>query len=342
MSTEQNTTNPLSEELANLTELVRASVVQVHEGSRGIGSGIIWRLEAPDADGEADATIITNAHVVRAAGEKTLTLQLADNRKIQGTLIAVDPAHDLAALRVHTSSLHPAQIGDSTKLRVGELMLAVGHPLGRIGALTFGVLAARAPADPDIRLEPIEPARDAEKHPASDGDTPPGRERRLQGVDFIQADIRLYPGNSGGPLADAQGRVVGVNAMVGGGLAFAIPSRVVEQFLLEVGQATSQVYLGVQVLTAPLPAALRQRLGIQQETAALVLEVEAGSPAEAAGIIVGDVVLAVQGQAVHDVQYISRLLRRARPSSGQGLTLSLLRGGERLELSLLPEVRAAA
>jgi S1-C subfamily serine protease len=83
-------------------------------------------------------------------------------------------------------------------------------------------------------------------------------------------------------------------------------------------------------------------LGIQQETAALVLEVEAGSPAEAAGIIVGDVVLAVQGQAVHDVQYISRLLRRARPSSGQGLTLSLLRGGERLELSLLPEVRAAA
>ncbi len=334
----------LSQELADLAEQVRASVVQVHEGGRGIGSGIIWRVNAPDANGESDATIVTNAHVVRAAGEKTLTLQLADQRKVQGMLIAVDPAHDLATLRVHASALQSARIGDSTKLRVGELVLAVGHPLGRVGALTIGVVAARAPADPDTRLEPVEPAEDALKHSAANGDTPPGRERRLQGVDFIQADVRLYPGNSGGPLADVQGRVVGVNAMVGGGLAFAIPSRVVEQFLAEVGQATTQMYLGVQVLTAPLPAALRQRHNIQQQAAALVLEVEAGSPAEAAGLIVGDVLLAIQGQPVQNVRQISRLLHRAGAAAktSQNLTLSLLRGGERLELSLLPEVRAAA
>jgi serine protease Do len=342
MSTEQKSGSSLSEDLADLAEQLRASVVLVHEGVRGIGSGIIWHVEAQDAGGEADAIIVTNAHVVRAAGEKTLTLQLADTRKIQGTLIAIDPAHDLAALRVHTSALQPARIGDSAALRVGELVLAVGNPFGRVGALTVGVVAARAPADPTIRLEPVEPAEDAPKQPAPGNNTPPGRERRLQGIDFIQADIRLYPGNSGGPLADVRGRVVGVNAMVGGGLAFAIPSRIVEQFLAEVGKATSQVYLGVQVLTAPLPAALRQRLSIQQETAALVIEVEAGSPAEAAGVLVGDVVLAVQGQVVQDVRHISRLLRRAGTSGSQSLVLSLLRGGERLELSFLPEIRAAA
>jgi serine protease Do len=333
--------NGFSEGLADLSAQVHASVVQVHAGGRGIGSGIIWRVDAPDASGASDATIVTNAHVVRATSEKALTLQLADQRQLQGTLIAVDPEHDLAALRVHASGLQPAQIGNSTALRVGELVLAVGHPKGRVGALTLGVVVSCAPMDPDTRLEPVEPANDARKHPAADSDSAPHRERR-HGVDFIQADIRLYPGNSGGPLADAQGRVVGVNAMIGGGLAFAIPSRVVERFLAEVGQATSPIYLGVQVLTAPLPATLRQRLHIGQETAALVVEVEAGSPAEAAGMMVGDVVLAVQGIAVQDVQQLTRLLCRAGAKDSENLTLSLLRGGDRLELALLPEVRAAA
>ncbi len=342
MSTNQNSGNPLSEGLAELAEQLRASVVQVHEGGRGIGAGIIWRVEPAGADGEADAIIVTNAHVVGALGGATLGLRLADQRAVQGTLIAVDSEHDLAALRVRASALHPARLGDSTKLRVGELVLAVGHPFGRVGALTVGVVAARAPADPALKLEPVEPAEDPSRHPAADANIPAERERRQRGIDFIQADIRLYPGNSGGPLADAQGRVVGVNAMVGGGLAFAIPSHVVEQFLVEVGQAASQVYLGVQMLTVPIPAMLRQRLNIEQETAALVVEVENGSPAEAAGVLMGDVVLAVQEQAVQDVRALSRLLRRAKASSSQGLTLSLLRGGERLELSLLPAIRAAA
>jgi serine protease Do len=330
-----------SEGFADLTAQVRASVVQVHAGGRGIGAGIIWRVEAPDASGASDATIVTNAHVVRATSATVLTVQLADQRTLQGTRLAVDPEHDLAALRIHASGLQPAQIGNSTALRVGALVLAVGHPLGRVGALALGVVAARAPVDPDTHLEPVEPADDARRHPAADGDTPPGRERQLHGVDCIQADMRLYPGNSGGPLADAHGRVVGVNAMIGGGLAFAIPSRVVEQFLADVGQATSPLSLGVQVLPAPLPAALRQRLHIQQETAALVVAVEAGSPAEAAGMLVGDVVLAVQGMTVQDGQQLTRLLCRAGVQSSQNLMLSLLRGGERLALSLLLEGRAA-
>jgi serine protease Do len=279
--------------------------------------------------------------VVRATSAKALTVQLADQRQLQGTRIVVDSEHDLAALRVHASGLQPAQIGNSTALRVGELVLAVGHPLGRVGALTLGVVAAHAPMAPDLRLEPVEPADDARKPPAAESDSAPRRERRWHGVEFIQADMRLYPGNSGGPLADAHGRVVGVNAMVGGGLAFAIPSHVVEQFLAEVGQATAPLSLGVQVLTAPLPATLRQRLHIRQETAVLVVQVEAGSPAEAAGMIVGDVVLAVQGMASQAVQQLTRLLYRAGAKGSQNLMLSLLRGGERVELTLLPEVHAA-
>src|SRR2546426_3991050 len=90
---------------------------------------IFWRVEPPDASGTSDATIVTNAHVVRATSEKALTLQLADQRQLQGTLSAVDPAHDLAALRVHAGGLQPAQIGNAAALRVGALVLAVGHPL---------------------------------------------------------------------------------------------------------------------------------------------------------------------------------------------------------------------
>ena len=95
--------------------------------------------------------MITNAHVVRAANTRSFTLGLADGRTIEATVVAVDPEHDLAALTTHASDLQPAQIGDSTALRVGELVIAVGNPWGREGAVTVGVVAARAPADPDIR-----------------------------------------------------------------------------------------------------------------------------------------------------------------------------------------------
>src|SRR5262249_15850516 len=147
---------------------------------------------------------------------------------------------------------------------------------------------------------------------------------------------------AGGPLASGRGRAVGVQLVVGGGLALPIPSPVVNQFLAEVAQPPPPISLGGQVLTAPLPATLRQRLHIQQETAALVVAVEAGSPAEAAGMMVGDVVLAVQGIVVQDVQQLTRLLCRAGTRDSENLTLSLLRGGERLALVLLLEGRAAA
>ncbi len=282
----------LSDELATLARRVRESMVQVQAGPRGMGSGVIWSVGEPDATGEAEANIITNAHVVAAARAQTLTIRLHDSRELTATVAAVDPTHDLALLRTKASGLRAAEHGDSAALRVGELVLAVGNPWGREGAVTVGVVESRAPADPDLELEPAEDENVPEQPPERDPRRAWGvwRPRRIE---LIQADVRLYPGNSGGPLADARGRVVGINAMVGGGLGFAIPSRTVQQFVAEADGIEHPVLLGVQVLTAQLPEALRQRLGIQQETAPLIAAVETGSAGERAGLLVGDILLAV-------------------------------------------------
>jgi serine protease Do len=338
----------LSSELGLLAERVRASVVQVHAGTRGIGSGIVWQVgNAGDAAGEA--TVITNAHVVLAAGDAALSVRPANGQRRAGTLIGVDRENDLAALRVPGDGLVPAVIGDSAALRVGELVLAVGNPFGREGAATVGVVAARAPADPDLPLDPASPPADGEPGQIADPASPPAsapsrsRQRWVPGRrEVIQADIRLYPGNSGGPLTDMGGRVVGVNAMVAGGLAFAIPSRSVREFLAQVSEPEAP-RLGVEVLTAPLPASLRSRWALEQETAVLVAGVERGSTAEAAGLLVGDVLLAVDGTAIAGAEQLVRLLRRVGGRwTETGGTLTVLRGGERVELSILPAVSTAA
>jgi len=330
----------LSDELATLARRVRESMVQVQAGPRGMGSGVIWSVGEPNAAGEAEANIITNAHVVAAARAQTLTIRLYDSRELTATVAAVDPTHDLALLHTKASGLRAAEHGDSAALRVGELVLAVGNPWGREGAVTVGVVEARAPADPDLELEPAEDENAPEQPPERDPRRAWGvwRPRRIE---LIQADVRLYPGNSGGPLADTRGRVVGINAMVGGGLGFAIPSRAVQQFVAEADGAVHPVLLGVQVLTVPLPEALRQRLGIQQETAPMIAAVESGSAGERAGLLVGDILLAVDDAAIRAAEHLGRILNRTGARE-QPRTLSVVRGGERLTLTVTPAAAEAA
>jgi serine protease Do len=330
----------LSDELATLARRVRESMVQVQAGPRGMGSGVIWSVGEPNAAGEAEANIVTNAHVVAAARAQTLTIRLHDSRELTATVAAVDPTHDLALLRTKASGLRAAEYGDSSALRVGELVLAVGNPWGREGAVTVGVVESRAPADPDLELEPAEDENVPEQPHERDPRRAWGvwRPRRIE---LIQADIRLYPGNSGGPLADARGRVVGINAMVGGGLGFAIPSRSVQQFVAEADGAMHPVLLGVQVLTVPLPETLRQRLGIQQETAPLIAAVETGGAGERAGLLVGDILLAVDDVAVRAAEHLGRILNRIGARE-QPRTLSVARGGERLRLTVTPATAEAA
>jgi serine protease Do len=176
----------LASDLAGIAARLSRSTVQVHGGRARSGSGVIW---------EAGGLIVTNAHVARAPAR----VVLADGRAVSGRVLAWDRACDLAALAIDADDLPAVIVGDSDGLRVGDLVLAVGHALGLPAAVTAGVIHALS-----------------------------SRGRRSG---LIQADLRLAPGNSGGPLADARGRVVGINTMIAGGLACAVPSRVVERFL---------------------------------------------------------------------------------------------------------------
>jgi serine protease Do len=320
-----------SEETARLAERARRSVAQVQVGQRGIGSAIIWEASAAaDGASEAEATLITNAHVVAAGRSERLTLSLSDGREIEGRVVALDPERDLAAVRAAASGLTAAAIGDSSALRVGELVMAVGNPMGLEGAVTVGVVAAHAPVDPDVDLEPAEHERG-----------PMSPRNRMARLPLVQADIRLYPGNSGGPLLDARGHVIGVNTMVGGGMGFAVPSNAVARFLQESGRSGQRAYLGVQVQTVPLPEGQRQRFGVETATVALVTGVELDGPAEAAGILIGDALLAVDGRVIAGADQLVRALNRPG-AAGQTRTLEVLRGGQRLTITLTPVQRAAA
>ena len=183
-------------DLTAVTERLRRITVQVHGSSGGTGSGVIWI---------SNGLIVTNAHVARGRA----AVVLPDGRAIEARGLAWDPEYDLAALALDAEGLSAADVGDSDRLRVGDLVVAVGSPFGLVGAVTAGVIHAIGP-------------------------------RRTAGSSFIRADLRLAPGNSGGPLADARGRVIGINAMIVGGLALAVPSNVVARFLapLRYGAAT--------------------------------------------------------------------------------------------------------
>lgn len=340
-----------SDELAAAAERVSASVVQVRAGRGGIGSGVIWpdvqARESTQGDSGAPAVmIVTNEHVVRAAGDGRLSVFLDGGREVPAEVIAHDPEHDLALLRVRAAGLRPATVGDSQALRVGELVFAVGNPFGRLNTLTAGIVSARAPAGPDWTLEPAQPdgaipaPPTAAERPRTANEENP-RRRAARTPDLIQANLRLYPGNSGGPLLNARGEVVGINNMIGGGLAFAIPSRIVRQFVAAAASGdASRPYLGVQALDVELPPAMRARAGTNAPSAVLIAEVEDGSPAATAGLLPGDLVVGIDGRAVASIRDLLLALGHAAASGAR--TLTLLRGGVRRDLTLTPGRPASA
>jgi serine protease Do len=228
--------------------------------------------------------VVTNAHVARAP---SATVILADGRAFEAIVIARDLQRDLAALSLQASNLPVAAIGDSSAVRVGELAFAVGNPLGIVGSLTAGIIHTLGPPD------------------------------GAYGQGWIQADIHLAPGNSGGPLANAQGRIIGINSMVAGGLAFAVPSNAVERFLLGDGKRPR---LGVTLRSISIPHKGRRVLGL------LVLGVATRGAAEAARIMIGDVLIGISGQLFGSPQDLSRALRHT--GSGGRLAIDLIRGGE--------------
>jgi serine protease Do len=270
-----------AEECAALAERLRRSTVQVRDGRRGGGSGIVWR---------PDGLIITNAHVVRGRGAR---IELYDGRAFDSVVIARDTRRDLASLKIQADNLPAAEIGDSDGLRAGELVFAMGNPLGISGALTIGIIQA------DSRFDGRRSSR------------------------WVQADVRIAPGNSGGPLADARGRIIGVNSMIVNGLAVAVPSNAVERFLR---RRREKAYLGITFQPVQIPR--REESGREQH-GLLVLKVEANSPAEAAGVMLGDVLRSANGRALGDPGDLADALDDV--ASDRKLRLVLTRGGRQVD-----------
>jgi serine protease Do len=260
-------------DFGEVAERLRRSTVRVTvERSRaGNGSGVIWA---------ADGVIVTNAHV--ASGDDA-RVELWDGREMDAEVTARDVRRDLASLRIPERELPAAPAGDSSALRPGELVLAVGNPLGFIGALTTGVVHALGPL--------------------------PGIGRQA----WVQAAVRLAPGNSGGPLANARGQVIGVNTMIaGGGLALAVPSNAVADFLR---RGATRPALGITV--RPVPTNDRRSVAL------VVLEVAPHGPGAAASILLGDLLLGTNGQRFKSVDDLADAIDGA---VGGVLTLQFARG----------------
>jgi serine protease Do len=273
----------LGRELAAVAEQLRYSAVEVRT-ARGdaCGSGVIWR---------ADGLIMTNAHVVRGA---RATVTLWDGRVCAATVASRDASRDLAALSVAATDLPAAPRRDAGTLHAGELVLAVGCPLGLSGAVAAGIVH-----------------------------TPSAR--GLGGRRWVRADLRLAPGNSGGPMADALGRVVGINSMIVAGLAMAVPTETVERFL----RGSARPSLGLVARPVLVPLAAGRALGL------LVTGVTPRGPASEAGLMTGDILITADEQPFQTPGDLIGMLDEMTEHDAT-LRLTFVRGGHWLTRDVMP------
>ena len=275
---------------------------------QGGGSGFVFT---------PDGLILTNSHVVHEAVRIAVTL--ADGRHMAATLIGDDPASDLAVIRLEQTrfdepGLNVAELGDSQRLRVGQIAIAIGAPYGFQSTVTAGVVSALGRSLRSYSGRLID--------------------------DVIQTDASLNPGNSGGPLVDSGGRVIGVNTatiLPAQGICFAIginTAKFVASRLLRDGRIRRS-FVGISGQTVPVHRRVVRFYDLPKETGALVQSVEDGSPAKRAGLRDGDIIVGLEGQPVAGVDDLHRLLTEVRV--GVSCTLTVLRWTEKLELKVVPE-----
>ena len=306
-----------SQAVVGAAERVGPSVVHIEarysqnnrsRSGQGSGSGFVFT---------SSGYILTNSHVVHGASRLDVTL--ADGNVHQAHLIGDDPETDLAVIRVHAERLVPATLGDSKKVRVGQLALAIGHPYGFQSSVTAGVVSALGRS---LRA---------------------GSGRLID--DVLQTDAALNPGNSGGPLVDSRGHVIGVNtAMIlpAQGICFAIAintAKFVAGRLIRDGRVR-RGRIGIAVQTVPMPMAAgkasgsRSRKGAQHRGGVLVVGIDPGGPADRAGLEEGDLILGLDGHAVGGIDDLHRLLTEERV--GAKVSLRVLRRPEILTLQIVP------
>ncbi len=280
--TSQSTLPPqIAADLAAIASAAQPFTVRI-TGRRGeAGAGMIW---------QANGLILTNAHVIQSP---SLQVQLADGRQFPATVRQRDSHRDLAVLQIPATNLPTLTWGDSDQVRVGEVVVAVGHPYGQPGAVTTGIIHATG--------TPSSPTRH-----------------------WLHADIALAPGNSGGPLLNARCEVIGMNTMIVQGRGVAIASTAIAQWL-ERGQATA--YLGVTVQPVQLGVARRASYGW------LMTAIEAESPAAAAQLQVGDVIVGVRGQPFRRVPELPQILAQSQP--GDGLPLTIRRNQQDMHVNVI-------
>jgi S1-C subfamily serine protease len=304
-ATDEAALDAYSRAVITVAETLLPSVASLTVRSRrgdGAGSAVVFT---------ADGLTLTSAHVV--AGGSGGEAEFSSGAQTRFDIVGADPLADLAVLRLREAVAPAATLGDADRLRTGQLVIAVGNPLGLAGSVTTGVVSA---------LGRSLPVRD-------------GRHVRLID-DVIQTDAALNPGNSGGALADSHARVVGINTAVAGfGLGLAVPinstTRSIVSELVSTGRVR-RAWLGVGGTPVPLPPPLAARLG--QRRGLRLVEVVPGSPAAAAGLFLGDVLLSAGGRPVQGVQDVQRLMLGS--SIGTRLPITVLRRGALVDVVAVP------
>jgi len=303
VSSEEEALDAYSSAVITVAERLAPSVanLRVTRGRRaGGGSAVVIT---------PDGFLLTSAHVVEGS-TRPGRASFVDGRELRFDVVGSDPHSDLAVLRAEADDLVAAELGDAERLRVGQLVVAIGNPNGFAGSVTAGVVSALGRS------------------------LPTGSGRIVDNV--IQTDAALNPGNSGGALVDGRGRVVGVNTAVAGvGLGLAVPvndaTRQIVGALMTEGRFR-RAYLGIAGGSRPLPPRLARRLG--RGSGVEVVQVVDGSPAAEAGLRPEDLVVELDGSPVADVGDIQRLM--VVEKIGAAVPVRVLRGGQELELALVP------
>jgi S1-C subfamily serine protease len=296
----------LSNELSAAVQRASQFVVTVDARRQVAGSGIVW----PAGNG----VIVTADHVVER--DEDVNVILPGGQKVAATIAGRDPGTDVAVLRLagQGATATPAELAPLDSVKIGHVVLAVGRPGDGTPMASFGVVSAIG------------------------GTWRTARGGMVEG--YVRADVALYPGFSGGPLIDAQGRVIGLNSWhIARGQELAIPSAAlgtIVQTLLTQGKVR-RGYLGVTSQPVTVPAALQQKLGLTQGTGLVIVGVEAGSPAEKSGLVLGDVLVSFGGRAISDAEDLQIAL--AAGGVGQATPAIILRGGERKDLTVTPGER---
>jgi S1-C subfamily serine protease len=303
---EREALDAYSNVVVRVAETLRPAVVNLRAGKgrrEGTGSGFLFT---------PDGFLITNHHVVQ--GVERVRARLADGREVSGRVVGADPWSDMAIVQAEAAGLPHAELGDSASLRVGQLVVAIGSPFGFESTVTAGVVSALG--------------------------------RNLRSItghlvdNVIQTDAALNPGNSGGPLVDSRGRVIGINTAIiqpAQGICFAIPINMAKHILPQLMQHGRVVrgYLGLHGRSIPIPQALAHRFQIAHKSGVEVMAVEPNGPADQAGLLEEDIIVSLGEEPATSVDDLHKALTRL--PVGIPVTVTLLRRDRRLERMVVPE-----